>query len=551
MVQITHFDGVQLSTVGIAASLPLVGEPNQATNISLDERIDSFPEAISFSFREKNLLINLTPTAGTSSQTFYTNVNRYFTPNGGTFSNKRLRVIQGLHDDASTVINASCYINTLQRTAINLYQVSATIPKGKWATTTLTTDSATPVVNNGNVSVFPNIALSFASNARYRSITFTVLSTRLGIQDYPVTFTADTTGVSAASASNYIFFMNGVSVPITISAANNASSKFWVRVNCPSGTTVTGYLFYGSTVSSDKCQLFGASDSVYQAGGMDLTNSTNSSWIWTGSDILTYPFSTGVWKPGKIGISQEGTSYGMTFSSTAWNGFSIENDNSLANDADCMLLVVGHNGAGTSNALSGFVTQLTLEDSDGIIRYFVKYRVKNNPAWITKEATSIDSTTVSSFPSVINHDHTVGAGGQLDIDNAVEIAIGLEAQEGQPRGSLTIGNIALTLAVTAVSTSVGGANNAWVAPTSFPVLTLTGVGTMKIREAYVSNTSFDVDCDNKKIVYSGSNFGIMSITFEDFGEGWLSIPPGSTAFAWSGSGTPSTTTFTYYNGYSL
>jgi hypothetical protein len=545
MVQITHFDGTQLSSIGIAAFIPANNEPGTTVSVGLTQRADMFPVATSYSYNEKNLVIQLTPTSGTSLTTFYTNVNRYFNPSGGLFSADKKRLLQGLHDNGSTVINANVYINSVQRDSINLYSVNITNPDGIWSSTTLVTDTTSTLANGGNTNVYPNIELTFAGSQRYRIITWSVQASRLGIVDYPITFTTDTTGAGATADINYIFFVNGVSIPITISAANSATSKFWARVSCNAGETVTGYLFYGTNIVNSKCTAFAASGIPYNAGGMDLTNSTNTLWIWTGGDITTYPFAPGVWKPGKTGVSQEGTSYGLTFSAGAWTGFAIENDNSLANDADSMVLVVGHNGVGTSNDFEGFILDMDMQDSDGILRSFVKYRVKDNPAWFILEQNTIDSTTVSSFPASNSVDHDAFP---MDPEKAVEIAIGVEAAEGQPRGTLNILNMGLQVRISSPTINVGSATAASVTSSS-TVLTV-GSQTMAIKKAYIAGTVINVDCKNKRVTYPANVFSLVSLAFTGAGEDWISLPPGNTAFSWAGT-TPSTTTFTYYDGYLL
>lgn len=549
MVQITAFDGQTLSALGIICGVS-TNENALTTEIDLFTRNDSFPKG--FAKFQKELYVNfqLIPTGGTSLETFYTNVNQYFAPNGGipSVSNKR-RVIAGLHNDGATTINALGYISSLRRIQRNVYEGVFIIPDGHWVGTISQSDSVSPVANNGNHKTYPMINLTYSTNSKYRTFQVNMSGVSEQLHDYPITFTTDTTGTSATVASRYIMFINGVSVPFIISVANDVTTKFWVRVNIPKGGTITGTLFYGSAISNPKCSLFSDTDSLYKRGGMDLTNSTNSIWRWNSFELSSFPFSCGVWKPGKIGISQPGTSYGMTSEASAGCTFTIEDDDSLYNDSDSMILVVGGSGGSSGSSLTGLSRTLTLQDSDGIIRSFVRYRTKNSPIWKTAYSLNIDSTTISSFPS---SGGAITSAISFGSDNPIEIAVGVEPQESQPRGSLALtnsGNFEITL-VNPVNISVSGANNSFAKNDNYHELEVINNSNsffLTIGSIFITGLTLILDCKEKNIIWGG--WAQASIYFKNLGEDWLYLSPGSSTFSWNA--ISPTTEFVYYYGYLL
>lgn len=594
MVTITHFNGLQLSTVNIDCGLPYGNDGPFTAQPNLRSRNNQVPIQESIQYGERTLPFIVVPTGSVTDANFRANVYRYLTPLDG------LRTIQATHDDGSTTITAQADIISLQKVQNRMYSGTFLLPDPIWRKSTSSNSTSSPTSASGTYKALPSISITpTSSTLQRRRVTITDnATTNRGQMNYPILATFDSTlgAPGATTSADYIVFDNGRAIPFNVTGHNTASTRIWFRVDIPKGGSKTIDIYYGSSINNT------STADTFVDGGMALASSSNTSWVWDDYSVSTFPTATGVWRPGKLGLSLDNTTFGINSESSSGVTFAVENDASLVNDADTMIVTLG--SPATAN-LTGLTRVLTLQDSDGVLRGFVKYRIAGGVSWITASSQSIDSTLFTSFPQSstntktitnntvanptvvtanghgfsngdivtitgsnstpsIDGTHTIsnvttntftvpvnvtvsGNSGTVKqasvITNAVEIAIGIEPAEERPRGTYALsGSITVDLSNTP-SISVGAnstarlINGTLTNSTNGDVITFTDV--------YLDNVAMTIDCLNKTItVASGPWYG--SITFSD-PDDWWALNVGSNT--WSYSAGTFTTSITWFDRY--
>jgi hypothetical protein len=216
---------------------------------------------------------------------------------------------------------------------------------------------------------------------------------------------------------NFMAYVNGV--PARIYVVNDGVlTLLWVLVDTASnGSLATDVdILYGSGISNPLANTL--SD-----GGMGWAHwitttttgftaqSSNTRWAWDDfSTVSSNGLRAGVWRPALTGSHNEtaNASYAITSESASSLVISLGAAGTYDNSADSIRLHVGAK-AGTSSALTG-LRRVTANLDGSNARAFVKKRVANSSAWTTVWSTTSNATVTSD----------------IDIDDAVEIAVGLE-----------------------------------------------------------------------------------------------------------------------------
>lgn len=525
MPTLLSYDGTTFASIDIAVGLPHGNDGPYVSTPSLRQRTNQPPSQEYTTWGERTLPFIVTPTDGVGDAGFRANVYRYLAPFGG------LRVLTATHDNGSTAIETLANVTSLQKRQDNLFEGTFLIPDPIWRTSTTTTDTSSPTTNGGEFKALPSISITPTSSTVKRRVVTITDNTGRGLSNYPVLLSFNSTagGAGAAASENYIAYISGRSVPIHVTSPDSAATRIWLRTDIPANGSVDIYVYYGSSVTNT---LAGSgATSPFLAGGLDLATSSNTSWTWSvsttpGSEIGCYNFSiqpvaTGVWRPGKLGLTQENTSYGISEEAGNQLILYIEDDGSAANDADCMICVLGVNATSQITGLSRRL-QSTVQ-LGGILRSFVKYRTANQNSWTTVSLEELDST-VAEPPQDGGTDT-----GAITITNAVEVAIGIEPKEAQPSGILTLSG-AMTIALSQTPT-VSIAAEATARIINATLTNATNGHAIIFTDVYLDNVALTIDCLNKHItVASGTWFG--DIVFSD-PDDWFALAVGANSWSWS------------------
>jgi len=507
----TTFDGVTVngaSAYRLTLESPVGRTEARTTETTLRIRTSQMPARDLVTFGARLIPFKVSKAAnaagaalgtGPHPASFVANVERYFSPHVETE-----RVLNATHNDGSTALTLNVVIKSLVPDGTGFSGLFETTEPA-WRSTTTNTDSASPLSVGGTYKALPVITVTpDTSTVRRRRITIADNSTR-GLHNYIVQITFDSTGVSAAAAADYIVFHKGRSIPFYVNTPNDAATKLYCRVDVPAGGESFVDIFYGSSVANT------ITADALDDGGMDLTSASfsNTNWVWDAAvytGFLTNPNTNGVWRPAKIGQNVSGTTFGITAVTATTVKFEVlpSSAGTLASDADAMVLVVPC-GTGTTNALSGMTAAVGITANTA--RGRLLYRIAGQINWTEKESRT--TTGNLTFPS--------------DIDNAVEIALVIEALDTTGNASLTIsGTLALVLDSTKTPTvTVGSAGTARVID---DVLTNGTTGdTIDFDEVYLDDVALTINCLTKRITVASGPLYKTGITFSDRHD-WFDLP---------------------------
>ena len=507
----TSFDGQTVNSGAYRLALmPLASASAAAAAVTDRQRTNQVPvtDYITYQPRDWSFILSLNPGGGGNLTTFRTFVNQYFTPYGGK------RTLLATHPDGSTALSASVTVTSLMpgregRTYTGTFHMDDPIWRSSSAT--FISASSSPYTVPGTYKALVQVKVTGTTTTlKRRRITITDTSGR-GLANYIVRATFDSTGVTATATTNYIVFYQGRSIPFFAQALNGASTTVDFRVDVAPSGSATADIYYGSSVSNS------VTNNVLEDGGQNLASASwsNTNWVWDDFSIDTFPAAAGVWRPGKIGQTIDGVSYGMSAVSASSVTFAVKNDSSLANDADCMILTVGSQ-AGTTSALSGLSRAMTVTST---CRGYVKYRTARSALWQTAWSTTGTGTTTTA----------------IDLDNAVQIAAGIE-----PTSSTADGNIVLsasgTFQLALASTPTVSAAAAVTARYLDAALTSGAGDSIDFDKVYFDDNgaseTFVIDCYNRTIsLTTGPLYTAgTGITFSN-ADDWWPLAPGS--FSWT------------------
>jgi hypothetical protein len=515
MTTFTGFDGVVLSSVNLDLGFPYGNDGAYTATPSLRQRTNQVPVQESISYGERQIPFIVIPLAGSgiSDAVFRQRVYQYLAPAGG------LRTLAATHDDGSTTLSVQADITELRKLTNRMFSGTFTVPDPIWRSTT----AYTSTTNGGDFKSLPVVTITPTAGSSTLRRRITVAdNTGRGLYNYPILVNYDSSAGDATAAADYAVFVNGRSVPFNVAGMDTATTKIWFRCDvAPSGTTNVD-IYYGASINNSLAN-------TYNAGGMDLANSSNTSWVWdTPYAISSAPNATGVWRPGKLGLSQDNTSFGISAESTSSLTLLVDDANGQANDADCMICVLG--ATATAN-LVGLTRGLnSTAQIGGIVSSFVKYRTPGQTSW-TKTVLKAWDSTASAPPQT-----ETPTSANISIAGAVEVAIGIEPTEGQPAGNLALSGT-LTIALTNYPTVTIGGSNAARYISSGSLANSTSSTTITFTDLFCDNETLTIDCLNKYIVSAANPF-YGSITFSN-PDDWFALSPGANTI------TPTGCTATY------
>lgn len=394
---LTRFDGVAINgdspyTVILPAKH---GGPRYQVHTSLRERSGLPPTEEDFTYAEVTLECLVYQNGSAYSTEAFSDLAHQL------FAWKRRVTVEGTVESGARRFVATVKDFYRKENAPLLYclVLEVTDPLATAVSPTISTTS--PVTVTGPVRALPLIRISPASisaNPSYRRVTVTDQG-QVGLSNYPVRITFDSTTASATGYTNYLALVNGQSVPFRLANPNNSATTMDMSLNVPPGGSSYVDLFYGGVVGNIVTADDGA-QGIYDDRGMDLASGSwsNTSWVWNDFQCSLRPDAPGAWRLGKMGKTISGVSFGVVQEGPYGIAFGVRPDASLAGDADCMILTVGSRAAAVS-ALANLARHLTI--TAGTARSFVKYRTRNMSRWVT--AWSEDETSpATSNPTTLN-----------------------------------------------------------------------------------------------------------------------------------------------------
>lgn len=497
--------------------------------VSLRQRAGQAPvaESVTYNARVIPFLVALKQGAATTPAAFRENVGKWF-----AHAKSSGRTLLSTHDDGSTALSMSVYVQKLEQVEYNLFRGEMLAADGIWRSTSTSTDSSSPLTVSGDFDAYPSIAITGSTTTlKRRRVTITDNSTR-GLVAYLIQATFDATGVSASASSNYIVFYQNQQIPHYVNTPNDASTKVYFRVDVPRGGSVTVDIYYGSSVSNSI-----TADTLDDAG-MDLTSGSfsNTNWIWNDWLCSSHPPVAGAWRYGRIGGAYD-QMVGLISESTPQCKFTagVGTGSVYAGDVapaiDAIILTLGGVQAGTTNALSGFTANLDKPNSDAFVSGAV--------ALWKRTAGALTWTSVTSRSTVGN------LTAPQDVDDATELAFVTNptATAGTAvSAAATISGSAVALILNSSYTptvSVAAAvtaryiNSTLTSSTTGDVITFSGV--------YMDDITLTIDCLGKTITTSDSSDWYGKITTNNPAEwyrlavganSWTNPTNGSAAMTW-------------------
>jgi hypothetical protein len=376
---------------------------------------------------------------------------------------RTLRTLAGTWE--GTNVELPVLVRTLTLRHDDLFEGTFLAPDPAWRSASASTDSASPLTAGGNLPALPVITITPSGSTLKRVRATVTDTTGRGLAAYPLKITFDSTGVSAAAASDYLVMFQGRPVPFRVSNMNNAATILLVRLDVPPAAYGSTYvdIYYGSSLNNT------VTADALDAGGHDWTNAgwTNTAWRITGWNVAAYPDASGVWRPATVG-SPLPASYQLSASIAASVTFvTTDVAGTYRNDANALVMVTGVE-AGTTNALAGLA--YTISGAAGVLYY----RTAGALAWTQATTFGPGSSTLTA-----------------DIDGAVEIAVVVPSTAGAGSGIFS-GTMTLALDSSKVPTiSVGSAVTAHL---TTGVLSNTTTGDVITLTDVLSDGAFDIDC---------------------------------------------------------
>lgn len=420
---------------------------------------------------------------------------------------ERTLVIVG--DDGSTNVQIGVYVAqwAYLSQGVDEYVITLWARQNYWQATTVTESDPDPatVTNAGNTIAYPTIELTTGTHVTRRACTVTGAGAGGGLIAYPVRF--DLSDANATS-TNVFVYVEGVSVPCYVMNSGLSTSAVWALVDTASdGTTATNVdIIYGTGPTNP---LAGTLDDA----GMAWTNGSvisNTSWIWSDwSTVTSNPPRPGAWRPALTGEHNDAADVSYGISSSGNNVIiSLGAAGSFDNRADSVRLHVGAK-AGTTNALSG-MSRVTANLDGSNARSFVKYRVANSSTWVTAVSTTTNGTATSA----------------VDLDNAVEIVVGLEnfGSTADPATLTISANTTLALASNP-TVVVGSATDMDIYDGDYTI----GDRTISFTNLIVPDGTLSINCESRTITSSvaGPFYGDEDALTFSHPDQWLLLNPGS------------------------
>lgn len=281
-------------------------------------------------------------------------------------------------------------------------------------------ETTSPVEAGGNLPASPVITLTNGGTAVTRHRYNIRARNQGGVSGYPVRIQVVATAV----------FINGLPVPFTVEGSHT-----WFRVHLPPGVTVPVDIFTGGSAD--------AGLDAMDSGSMDLANSTNTAWQYSGWIVSANPGGgAGMWLPGITDAKRRaGRTYtwGLTAENSGYAEIHLaetkvqERQFEFANDVDSLVLTSGvpmttitglerltyTYRIRTPYTGNNIVVDTFMGRGPRTVRteasYVTRKRLYNQDGWTTAHS-HINSSTGSTTEYMT---------GVIDVSDAVSIAVGL------------------------------------------------------------------------------------------------------------------------------
>ena len=508
------------SSDDVQAIFPRGNAHQVGASIQTSERRNSYPLLASISYNQRDIPLRVfRPSASALSAVGFLETVE------GAFSPGTRETLTVLLDDGTTQARIECVVQTRSRVDTpGMIELTLSAMRPYFEATTATTSPSNPatVTNPGNVAVPPTITLTTATHVT-RYPTTVSASVNGGLIAYPVVAALNDTD---ATTDTVFVFINGVSVPTFVDNSGASDSRVWFLVDTAADGSNTNVDIIVAT------GLVNPQGGTLPDGGMDLANSTNTSWVWDDFSVSGHPSRPGTWRYGVFmppASINQGGSYQVQSESTS----SLQVVGSVAtgygNDANGIGLMVGTQ-AGTSNALTG-LSRVTVGSGGNAAA--VRYRVANSNQWVVAWVTSTSVTVTTS----------------IDVDDAVEIAASAYGSNFSAGGQMSLtlsasGTFALALTNTPTVT-VGAAQNMDHYDGPYTI----GDYTITFNHLIVPDSTLTIDCAAKTITTSvpGPQYGDDSPSFSD-PDRWALVEPGAAVTITDG--LSATDTVSFHAGYS-
>lgn len=479
---ILTFNGTTLSTGNIQAWLDQRDPYVASATLETRARRSLAPTVDGYALDGTQRIIRVSQRgSAVTADVFRRAVEQLFDPSG----NGSLRYLTFTAGDGTTTLRLGVYIVRREwlPLGVDQYIIELLAPAGGSEANADTTSSSNPatVTNAGTRPASPILALTSATHGTLRATTVAGTGNGGGLTNYP---TVAALNDANATATNVWVFIRGVPVPCLVDDGGTVTSRVWFLCDTKSdGADIDVAIIYASGITNPRCGALSDGGMLWTGTG----ESDNSTWRWDDWQSTSHPNRTGVWVPSVAGRHAASTmSFGITAEATGGITFSlIDQAGAYPNDADSLTLAVGAK-AGATSALTNLKRALTGASTASDQQAYVRYRKANSTAWTTAWTQATTATVTTS----------------IDLDDAVEIIIGLEFLAPDPGGSL-VTNPSLTIA-----SSGTGASNAGLSLAATPTVTVGAAATVDVYNGsytigsrsltfdavFVPDGTFTIDC---------------------------------------------------------
>lgn len=495
-----------------------------AAQVDLRPRRSRHPARDGFRLSERTLSVTILNRSQTDIARFWRDVFRTFAPVPSTAT------LTATHDQTGGTVMLDVDVTNVQQDTggrdLSMIHVDCLAADPIWRDTADGTVVATggTVVNSGDFPALPRVVVTpNLTGVKRRRITVSD-NTGRGLGNYFVRAKVDTSGLGLTAASQLVMFYKGRAIPFYAGAATGTggtvggtATNVDFRVDLPPSSSNYVDLYYGTAIANtdtanrlDYGQLYGASN--------DLGNGTI---VWSDLSITTAPAGAAFsWTPAKVGQSVSGATTGLTAEGTALYAVGLEGvrfqvaaDDSLPDDVDGMVTVVG-----TDGAFNGLTTLERRFYTNGGCRAFVRGRDAGGLVW----RDIWTSTTAGTYT------------GDLQVSFCVQLAVGVEPIAGTAAGTLDVfnGNIAGTYLVIRAgqepSVSVGSAGTAFLL--NGTLANGTNGQSVRFGTVLMDNDTLSIDAYAQTITTAGTTPWYGDVQFSDPDQ-WFSWPVGSNALS--------------------
>lgn len=336
------------------------------SQVDFRPRRGRFPLREAFRLQERVLTATILNRSGASVAQFWRDCFRTFAP-GGTVA------LYATHDQTGGSIYTEVDIVSIGKdhsTPNSRIHVDAVAADPVWRdlTPSSVTAVAGTIVNSGDYPALPQITIGPNLTTILRRRIAVVDNSGRGQSNYFVRARVNTSavwGTFSPTAAMFDAYYRGRRIPFGIGQGvslaggtiGGTATTFDFRIDLPPSGTALVDLYYSAFISN--------SETPNRLDYAQLDYSTNTNFAgngticWNYYGLSTMPNGAAFsWVPAKTGQTLSGWSYGLIAESGSNAQFAVRPDDTLLNDADSMVTVLG-SGAAASNALTNLRRILT------------------------------------------------------------------------------------------------------------------------------------------------------------------------------------------------